>query len=602
MQVVAVITPALKLPDWVDSFFALAIIVGFPLSMLFAWAFELTPQGVKRTETVSAEESIRAVTGRRLEYAIIIGLMMVGGLIIADRLFPQKNVSDQSAQSLPVAQNMANANTLISEKSIAVLPFEDLSEIGDQRYFSDGIAEEILNALARINGLRVAGRTSSFSFRNSSETLDEISNALRVSHVLDGTVRKQGNKVRISAELSKDSIVIWKENFNGTLEDVFDLQEQIAQSIAKKLEILMEGERLAETLTDNAASYDLFLRGRDLYHTSIKEEDILTSLKLLENAVAIDPNFAEAWAQLGQASLMAPANVSSLDAEIHVKRARDASQKAINLNPTIAYPYAVLGSIKSIQGDQLEAMKYFKRALDLDPNNAYALGNIGLVTAMMGQSKKAAEYLEKAVLLEPARGSYKAYLAVAKRNNDEFDISTQLANQAVDLGYYIAYDTLAWNAYSRGDGDEAVRQMMNLHRELGPQLSPEFGSKALWDTSARAYFKDDQEARKYVVALLEASLKSDIVEVEGVLAGALARHGVYEEFFRNVSQARGNTVALMSIWDSAPRSIELRAHPDFPEFAQSYGMLDYWKIYGWPDKCLPVDNNPTGAETAFKCR
>jgi TolB-like protein len=601
LQVIAVITPALKLPDWVDSFFAVCVIAGFPLSMLFAWAFELTAEGVKRTELVPADESIREHTGRKLEYAIIFGLMAVGGLIIADRLYPEQSNPREASITAPSSQASAKLGPQISEKdSIAVLPFDDLSESGDQAYFSDGIAEEIRNALTRIDGLRVAGRTSSFSFRNSPNTLDEISKSLRVSHILDGSVRKQGDQVRISAALSKNNVVVWNETFNGTLEDVFDLQEQIAQAIAAKLEILMGGERLADTLTNNTASYDLFLRGRDLYHTSIKEEDILRSLKLLEDAVALDPGFAEAWSQLGQSLLVAPANIASLDGPQYVRRAQQASQTAIDLNPTIANPYAVLGSIRSIQKDQLGAMKLFKRALDLDPNNTYALGNTGLVTAMMGQSKTAAEYFEKAVLLEPSRGSYKAYLAVAKRNSEEFEESNILANEATKLGYYIAHDTLAWNAFSQGDGDEAVRQMMNLHRELGDQLSPNLRSEALWDTNSRAYFKNDQDARDYIVVLFKTSLMSDKVKVDGVMTAVLARLGMYEEFFQYVDKARGNTVALMGIWDSTPNSVLLRNHEGFPAFAKQAGMLDYWKTYGWPDKCQPVTEGDNSGDE-FTC-
>lgn len=589
LQVIAVITPALKLPDWVDSFFAVTIIAGFPLSMLFAWAFELTADGVKRTETVPPQDSIRARTGQKLEYAIIIGLIVVGGLIIGDRLFPQQYSGDEKSIQISDAKDSARLQTGISEKgSIAVLPFDDLSATGDQAYFSDGIAEEIRNALTRIKGLRVAGRTSSSSFRNSQNTLEEISKSLLVSHILDGSVRKQGDQVKISASLSKDNVVVWNETFDGTLEDVFDLQEKIAQAIASKLEILMNGERLADTLTDNTASYDLFLRGRDLYHASIKEDDILKSLTLLEEAVALDPDFAEAWAQLGQASLVAPANIASLDAQKYIKRAQEASQRATDLNPTIANPYAVLGSIHSIRKDQLGAMKLFKRALDLEPNNTYALGNVGLVTAMMGQSRTAIEYFEKAVFLEPNRGSYKAYLAIAKRNNNEFVASNELARQAIELGYFIAYDTLAWNAFSLGDGNQAVREMMNLHRELGAQLSPAFRAEALWDISSRAYFKNDKEAADYLVVLLTASLTSQKVNVDGVMAAVLARLGMFEEFFQHVDKARGNTVALMGIWDSTPISVKLRNHPQFPSFAQQAGMLDYWNTYGWPDTCRAV--------------
>jgi len=595
LQVIAVVTPALKLPDWVDSFFAVTIIAGFPLSMLLAWAFEMTPEGVKRTEAVSPEESIRAQTGRKLEYAIIAGLFLVGGLIITDRFWPSDRQIPRTA-SVENGSNTPARQTAIIEKSIAVLPFADLTPTQDQDYFSDGIAEEILNALTNIDDLRVAGRTSSFVFKNRNErNLPEIAETLNVAYLLEGSVRKQDDRVRITATLiGPQGFQKWSETYVGSVEDVFDLQEDIAQAIAAELQIFMDTRsptRLADTLTSNTESYDTFLKGRDLYRSSIKQEDILQTLEYLETAVKLDPDFARAWALLGQASLQAPANVASLNATDYIAKAEAASRKAIDLDPSLPFPYAVLGSISSIRRDQLGAMDWFEKALDLDPKNTYALGNTGLVFAQMGLAGEAVKYFSEAVQFEPNRPSYKAYLAIAKRNLGEFDLSNEWAQKAVDMGYFISYDTLAWNAYSQGDPDKAVEYMMSLYHAGGAQLSPDFQSQALWESSSRAYFKDSQKDSDLIRSLFETQFASPDAEVDGVTTAVFARHGMYEKFFKYVHDARGNAVALMGIWDNNPNSVKLRNHEGFKSFAQSSGMIDFWRKYGWPEKCQLVSEN-----------
>ena len=238
MQVIAVMTPALNLPDWVDSFFAILFIAGFPIVLLFAWAFELTPEGVKRTTSIDAEDSIRGQTGRKLDFAILGGLGLVAALIIGTSLFSGSSPSPdvQSTAVTEKAIPSAEAGT-----SIAVLPFADMSSAGDQEYFSDGMAEEILNALVKVPQLRVAGRTSSFSFKGKDTNIREIGQALNVAHVLEGSVRKQGNNVRITTQLikSKDGIHLWSETYDGSLDNIFELQESISRAVTGELKVVL---------------------------------------------------------------------------------------------------------------------------------------------------------------------------------------------------------------------------------------------------------------------------------------------------------------------------------------------------------------------------
>jgi TolB-like protein/Tfp pilus assembly protein PilF len=594
LQVIAVVTPALHLPDWVDSFFAVAIIAGFPIALMFAWAFEMTPGGVKRTESVPEGESIRAETGQKLEYAILVGLIVVGALIIGNRIWPATAPAPQIVETSPgIDPSLPSA--LATDKSIAVLPFSDLSPGLDQAYFADGISEEILTALVKIKDLRVAGRTSSFVFKDNQLNLREISRTLNVSHILEGSVRKQNNEVRITARLTRGTDVIWNDSYDGKLESIFDLQENIARAIADELEIVMDTSgqtRLADTLTNSTESYDLFLRGRDLYRSSIQESDITQALGMLEKAVEMDPGFAEAWAALGEAYLSAPAIAGVLDGDEYLARAKSASERAIDLDPTLSFPYSILASVRAIHNEPADAMKLHDKALELDPKNPYAHSNVGLMLAMMGRSTDALPFLETAVELAPSISSYKSYLASIKRNLGEFDASDALAKQATDMGYFIAYDTLAWNAYSRGDIDEAFKNFMLLRSEGGAQLSPNFAAPELWESAARAYFTENESDIKYLNSMFEAYLQSPTAKITGTVVSTTARIGSYELFFEHVDEAlAANAVALVGIWDDTENSRELRQHTGFADFARRSGMLEFWQEYGWPDKCKPVSLN-----------
>jgi len=520
-------------------------------------------------------------------------LVLVGGLIIADRIWPsEQNIPRSITAETDAPQSAQNE---IIEKSIAVLPFSDLSVNRDQDYFSDGITEEILTALSNIDDLRVAGRTSSFIFKDKNErNLSEIAQTLNVAHILEGSVRKQGDQVRITATLiGPQGFEIFSERYTGSLEDIFDLQEDVARAIADELKIFMDTRstnRLADTLTKNTESYDLFLRGRELHRTSIKQSDIMQTLDYLEKAVELDQEFAGAWALLGQAALQAPANVSALDKDIYIAKADAASRKAIELDPTLPFPYAVRGYIRSIENDQLGAMELFQKALKIDPENSYALVNTGLVFTQMGLAHEGEKYFAEAVEMEPNRPNYKGYLAIAKRNLGKLDQSNHWAQEAVKSGYFISYDTLAWNAYSSGDQNEAAELMLKMHSEGGEQLSPAFQARSLWESGGRAYFKDSEEDLKTMRGLFKVYLKSPEAPVDGVIAAVLGRLGMFEEFYKYVGHSRGNAIALMGIWDDGPNTTGLRNHPDFRQFATSAGMVDFWNEYGWPNECKPSDD------------
>jgi len=228
VQVADTAVPALRLPDWVPSLVFLLIALGFVPTLLFAWAFELTPDGIKRAKDVDRSQSITGDTGRKLNQITLVALALVVALVVADRFIAPRDPSQSSA---------AATSATADEVSIAVLPFADMSPEKDQDYFSDGITEEILNGLAKLKVMKVAGRTSSFAFKGRNEDLRDIGMALGVQHVLEGSVRKDGNKLRITAQLIKvsDGFHLWSETYDRELDDVFAVQDEISAAIVKEL-------------------------------------------------------------------------------------------------------------------------------------------------------------------------------------------------------------------------------------------------------------------------------------------------------------------------------------------------------------------------------
>jgi TolB-like protein len=245
VQVASTVLPAFDGPAWALRSLIIALVVGFVPAMIVAWVFELTPEGLKRDAELTAAESIAPQTGRRMDRLILIVAMIAIGYFVFDKfvLAARRDAALVTQITAHVTAEISAEKSKTSPKSVAVLPFLDLSPEHDQGYFSDGMSEEILNALAQVQDLKVAGRTSSFYYKDRNEDLRTIGKALGVANVLEGSVRKQGEQVRITAQLirSDDDFHLWSETYDGDLKDVFALQERIARAITDKLKITLIG-------------------------------------------------------------------------------------------------------------------------------------------------------------------------------------------------------------------------------------------------------------------------------------------------------------------------------------------------------------------------
>src|SRR4051812_295747 len=293
-QGIAQVFPVFDIPNWAIRLIVLLIIIGLPIALVLAWTFEITAQGIKRTATADAMPASTRSKKYVWIYVIVLGALLSIGLFFLGRY-----------TALGTASPARTSN-----KSIAVLPFSDLSPNHDQESFSDGMAEEILNALAHIRGLRVVGRSSSFFYKGKNVSLKQIGSELGVANVLEGSVRKQGEQVRIISALTRaaDGLQVWSKTYNGTLANIFDLQESFARDIARELNVVLadpsEG-RLVEKSTDNTQAYTLFIDAQTLVSRRVGD-NLPRAIALLKEATRLDPNFARAWARLAVALAVEP--------------------------------------------------------------------------------------------------------------------------------------------------------------------------------------------------------------------------------------------------------------------------------------------------------
>ncbi|PZR72710.1 MAG: hypothetical protein DLM73_12680 [Chthoniobacterales bacterium] len=304
LQAASILFPAFEAPPWVMKVFIAAIAAGFPLALIFAWAFELTPDGIKRTDEVPVSDSITRTTGRKMVALVAVLAAIAASLLIFQltRRNPPANTQNSTA---PVSSPPANAAPAISSKSIAVLPFASLSEDKANAYFADGIQDEILTRLSKIAELKVISRTSTQQYQSKPGNVSEIAKQLGVAHILEGSVQKSGESVRVNVQLIKaegDSH-LWAETYDRKLTDIFAVESEVAQRIASSLEAKLTGrekEAVNYVGTKIPAAYDAYLRGIALRNAQSREDQDRL-IQYCRQAVALDPNYAAAWADIAVA-------------------------------------------------------------------------------------------------------------------------------------------------------------------------------------------------------------------------------------------------------------------------------------------------------------
>ena len=489
IQAASILFPTFEAPSWVMKIFVAIVALGFPIAVILAWAFEMTPQGMKRTENIAPNESIPQWSVRKFAALIVTIALLATGLLMFQLV---------RRKSTPPAQVTAAATP--APKSIAVLPL--LNESGDpgDEYFSDGLSEELIAALAQIRELKVIGRSSSFRFKGQKEESKTIGEKLGVSTLLEGTVRKQGNAVRIVAELVKaaDGSELWSRTFNRELKDIFAVQAEIAEAVAASLELTLLGtdDRSAKNAaTKSVEAHNAYLQGH-FYFERRNLEDYRKSVSFFDQATRLDPDYALAYAERSEAWTWIADQSSEKQKEAWAAAASDA-EKAVAIDPHLAEAHAALGWVRFFAEWRFgEGLAELRRAQQLSPGNPTANDLLARVVVYLGQIQEAEKLARQAIELDPLTYQARNNLARILVVEGKLDEGEASARKAAELHPTAAgnHRWLVFVAILRGDGEAALREA---------QLEPNEGYRR-FELALAHYARGDHPAADAALAELIA--------------------------------------------------------------------------------------------------
>jgi serine/threonine-protein kinase len=551
MQVASQIFPFFEIPNWVVRLVVLLLIIGFPVALIIAWAFEVTPEGIKRTE--AADAAGQRSRGGAWIYVVLIGAALSVGLFFVGRYTAGHGTSQ-----------VREVTTATPDKSIAVLPL--INESGDPKdeYFSDGLSEELIAALAQISGLKVIGRSSSFRFKDRKEAPKTIGEKLGVSTLLDGTVRKQGDRVRIVAELvnAPDGIQLWTRTFDRELKDIFDLQEEIARAVAESLKVTLLGsqDRPAQRgAPSNVEAHNAYLQGH--FHFQRRNlEDYRKAIGYFDQAIRLDPGYAlaytersEAWSFIGDLTGQHEPAWSN---------ARSDAEKAVAIAPDLAEARAALGWVRFfIDWKFAEGITELKRAKELSPANPTANDLLARSILYLGRLDEAERQARQAVELDPLSVTGQGNLARVLFYAGKLDEADAAARKAAELQPASAsshrWQTLI--AAQRGDGETALREA---------QLEPDEGYRR-FELAVAQYVVGDHQAADAALADLIANGRHNLAYQ---IAEVYAVRGEKDKAFEwlQISFDNHDAGTLTLLVDPLLRS--LRHDPRYNKFLAKLGL------------------------------
>jgi len=553
------VAPILELPAWVGRVVLLVLVLGFPLTLAVAWM--RAP-----AEGAAAQRKIGA-----LDWSLLGALIVVIALV--------------SYQQLSSALGGRASQQQASSLSIAVLPFANVSGDSNQEFFSDGMTDEIMAALAKVPDLRVVARSSAFQFKAQNRDLRAIGQALSARYLIDGSVRKAGNRVRITAQLvqADNGVGIWTNNYDRELTDVFAIQEDIAQSIASALKVplgLKQGDSLVRDRTENLESYDQYLRAKAL----VRARSIPDAIKLLEAVVARDPGFASGWGLLAQADQLllafspglrnGPLNETRAFVQSSLGSAERAAREAIRLDPKNADAYGTLANVLGLQGKWLESHELYRQALASDSTEAEVLQEYSLTRASGGYLKDALSSREKLRALEPFVPIYNIRTAEILEITGQRQAAIPIleAIPANAAGGFYRNVALARAYAAEGRYAEAADTLLLITGDLVSRRSVEDAARLLRGAPTKATAPENLPA-------LEGELNFVYAHV-----GALDRTLEFAE--RSIQMGWHEAFGLKIFW--LPEYAPVRKTERFKTLVRNARLVEYWRAKGWPDLCKPV--------------
>src|SRR6266496_246314 len=472
MQLATQVFPFLEIPNWAIRLVIMLIVIGFPIALVIAWAFELTPEGLKRTEFA---DELPKKSGRSSAWIYVI---IVAGAISVGLFFLGRYTSSKQGAELPA-------------ESIAVLPFVNMSSDRENEYFVDGLTEEILNRIAQINELKVPGRTSCFAFKDKNADLRQVGVSLGVAHILEGSVRKSGERLRITAQLVRtlDGYHLWSQSFDRKLDDVFAIQEEIARSIGDALSVQLKvgGVGQAERPTQDMRAYDDYLKARTLI-TQRSPTNVRRAIPLLEAAVQRDPAFAKAWAALAQARALAPYFLP-IDTTESLQNAENTARKALALAASLADAHSALADVLRDRYHWSEAEAEYGRALELSGGDAETHLQYAQMLLSVGHTDSALEHAKRACELDPLAWVPSATRALVHLCRGEFAEGKDWADRSAKIrGHVGGFQTELTLLYALASKDvDLARSAIAQAGQVEWSLPPDTKVLKLTDEALAAF-------------------------------------------------------------------------------------------------------------------
>ena len=583
----ALLFPALELPITALRWLILALLIAAVPVLLLSWRYELTPSGFRVDRGARHDNPQRAITARRLDQMIVIVVLAALSLSLLRQFIDQARPDpDTTAPAAVVETAVPEAVTPpagpVDAHSLAVLPFVNMSQgVGDS-YFADGLSEELLNVLARIDGLKVTSRTSSFVFRDSQVDTREIAAQLGVAYLLEGSVRREGEQVRITVQLidARNDQQVWSQTYQRQLVEIFRVQEEISQAIADALADTLGVRRIevAEATTDIEA-YESYLRGRQLF--AQRGANLPAARELLEQAVGRDPRFADAWGTLAatwyvwRSYAPEPAGIDTLE------QAEMAANKALAIRALHPGALAVSARIAGDRGDRLRHAELIEQALALAPNNANTRVWQGLGLFEVGHIEQAQASFAQAQKLDPLSGLPMGWLGIATDLRGDHARARELLMQAHALGWRgPASRALFFLAANGDDGADLTQAYLDwLHDDDSLPINLRELARSLATALTDPTRLSDAQQRLLEAASAAPDLEwAQLMQIfdlpDAAMANALAH------------KTEGIQTLLFSLW--YPQFRSFREHPRFPEFARQHGLSAYWRKLGPPDGCMLV--------------
>jgi TolB-like protein len=555
-------------PLWVSQVLVAVLAIGFPIALIFAWVFELTPDGLKRESEIAPDATIVAHTARKLDVAVIVLLIAAMSLFGAERSGLLGSTADEP-QPVPTVAEVAVAEDVAL--TIAVLPFVNMSGDEEQEYFADGLTEELLNVLAKIPELQVVARTSTFAYKGEDQDIRQIGRELGAGSIVEGSVRRDGNRIRVTAQLirTEDGIHLWSDRFDRELVGIFEIQEDISEHIASALQLSLGVEAAVSSIeTVDMVAYDHYLRASNLYRM---RRDFVAAIEHAEAAVAQAPEYAPAWALLSQLLFNAAYYLDEPEfaaLESPFERGLAAGQRAMELAPRLPSAMVAVANFYRLDGRWAESLELYQRALEIDPDSGATREDYSETLQQIGRTELAYQIGRPIPLLEPNSGVAINMHARAARKTGRIDEAERLVRRVLELapephdmtGLRVA------GAIHSGDLD-ALEGIISDAEAAGGTMASDMRVIASWRRGERGF--DDE-----VLAAIDR--------------GHLAALGVEQlPLFFELWGTR-STVNRIYFFPAVIDPMLPDAFLDSEEvlvLAESVGLVDYWREHGLPDVC-----------------